>query len=178
VQMEDSKRMQPTDLTSIYVRGRDGQLNQLSNLVVLREAVAPKELNHFNKLRAAVINGNVGPGYTLGQALDEIDSVVKQELPSTTITDLDGQAREFRVAQKRQGLRNLNRIQLHRFQSFPGWSRSEEFVELSQIILPRLGRAAHCLMKVGSRDDMILTGLGKEWQYSQGEQHEHDRQLS
>jgi multidrug efflux pump len=98
VQMEDSKRMQPTDLTSIYVRGRDEQLNQLSNLVRIREAVAPKELNHFNKLRAAIINGNVGPGHTLGQALDTIDAVVKQELPPGTITDLDGQAREFREA--------------------------------------------------------------------------------
>ena len=98
VQLEDSKRMQPTDLTSIYVRGRDGQLMQLSNLVKIREAVAPKELNHFNKLRAAVINGNVASGYTLGQALETIDATVKQELPPTTITDLDGQAREFREA--------------------------------------------------------------------------------
>jgi len=98
VQLEDSKRMQPTDLTSIYVRGNDNQLNQLSNLVKLSEAVAPKELNHFNKLRAAVINGNVASGYTLGQALDVIDATVKQELPAGTITDLDGQAREFREA--------------------------------------------------------------------------------
>ncbi|HEX7810665.1 MAG TPA: efflux RND transporter permease subunit [Burkholderiales bacterium] len=97
VQMEDSKRMQPTDLTSIYVRGNDGQLNQLSNLVQLQEAVAPKELNHFNKLRAAVINGNVGPTSTLGQALEHIDAVVKEEAPGV-ITDLDGQAREFREA--------------------------------------------------------------------------------
>jgi multidrug efflux pump len=98
VQLEDSKRMQPTDLTSIYVRGNDNQLNQLSNLVKLSEAVAPKELNHFNKLRAAVINGNVASGYTLGQALEVIDATVKQELPQGVITDLDGQAREFREA--------------------------------------------------------------------------------
>jgi multidrug efflux pump len=97
VQMEDSKRMQPTDLTSIYVRGNDGQLTMLSNLVQIQEAVAPKELNHFNKLRAAVINGNVGPGNTLGQALDHIDAVVKEVAPGV-ITDLDGQAREFKEA--------------------------------------------------------------------------------
>jgi multidrug efflux pump len=97
VQMEDSKRMQPTDLTSIYVRGNDGQLNQLSNLVQLQEAVAPKELNHFNKLRAAVINGNVAPDSTLGQALDHIDATVKEVAPGV-ITDLDGQAREFKEA--------------------------------------------------------------------------------
>src|SRR5690606_10598099 len=69
VQVEDAKRWQPSDLTAIYVRGAGGELHQPSNLVTSRETVAPKELNHFNKLRAAVINGNVGPGATLGEAL-------------------------------------------------------------------------------------------------------------
>ena len=43
---------QPADITDIYVRGHDGEMIQLSNLVDVREAVAPKELNHFNRLRA------------------------------------------------------------------------------------------------------------------------------
>ncbi|MCC7547079.1 MAG: efflux RND transporter permease subunit [Burkholderiales bacterium] len=96
VQVEDANRRQPSDLTAIYVRGAGGELHQLSNLVTIRETVAPKELNHFNKLRAAVINGNVGPGSTLGEALAYIDKVVEEELPKATATDLDGQSREFR----------------------------------------------------------------------------------
>jgi multidrug efflux pump len=96
VQMEDDKRRQPTDLTSIYLRSASGDLVQLSNLVQLRETVAPKELNHFNKFRAAVINGNVGPGYSLGDVLTEIDRIVAEELPPGVLTDLDGQSREFR----------------------------------------------------------------------------------
>ncbi len=96
VQVEDDKRRRPDDLTSIYVRGERGDLVQLSNLVQLREAVAPKELNHFNKFRAAVINGNVGPGGSLGDVLTQIDKVVAEELPKNVMTDLDGQSREFR----------------------------------------------------------------------------------
>ncbi|MCW5620207.1 MAG: efflux RND transporter permease subunit [Burkholderiales bacterium] len=96
VQVEDANRRQPSDLTAIYVRGTGGELHQLSNLVTIRETVAPKELNHFNKLRAAMINGNVGPGSTLGEALAYIDKVVEEELPRGTATDLDGQSREFR----------------------------------------------------------------------------------
>jgi multidrug efflux pump len=96
VQMEDDKRQQPTDLTSIYLRSASGELVQLSNIVQLRETVAPKELNHFNKFRAAVINGNVGPGYSLGDVLDQIDRIVAEELPPGVLTDLDGQSREFR----------------------------------------------------------------------------------
>ncbi|HWH48522.1 MAG TPA: efflux RND transporter permease subunit, partial [Burkholderiales bacterium] len=96
VQVEDDKRRQPSDLTSIYVRGTGGSLHQLSNLVAVREAVAPKELNHFNKLRAAIVNGNVAEGYSLKEALTYIDQVVKDELPPGQVTDLDGESREFR----------------------------------------------------------------------------------
>jgi multidrug efflux pump len=96
VQVEDDKRRQPSDLTSIYVRGNGGELHQLSNLVTVREAVAPKELNHFNKLRAAIVNGNVAEGFSLGEVLTHIDQVVKEELPANQNTDLDGESREFR----------------------------------------------------------------------------------
>jgi len=96
VQMEDDKRRQPSDLTSIYLRGSDGSLNQLSNLVTLSETVGPKELNHFNKLRATVISGEPTGNFTLGQVLDHIDEVVKAELGPETRTDLDNISREFR----------------------------------------------------------------------------------
>ncbi len=96
VKLEDKARTHPSDLTSIYVRNGDGALVQLSNLVQVRETVAPKELNHFNRLRAAVISGSVAPGYTLGQVLDFMDSAAKGVLTESAKTDLDGQSREFR----------------------------------------------------------------------------------
>ncbi|MCU0870485.1 MAG: efflux RND transporter permease subunit, partial [Burkholderiales bacterium] len=57
---------------------------------------APKELNHFNRLRAAVIDGNINPGFTMGQVLEFMDRTVKEQLPAGVQTDLDGQSREFR----------------------------------------------------------------------------------
>jgi multidrug efflux pump len=96
VRLEDKDRVQPTDLTSIYVRARDGQLVQLSNLVQLKETVAPKELNHFNRLRAAIITGSLAPGYTLGEALDFLEAAARQELGPTAQTALDGESREYR----------------------------------------------------------------------------------
>jgi multidrug efflux pump len=95
VRLEDKDRMQPTDLTSIYVRARDGQLVQLSNLVQLKETVAPKELNHFNRLRAAIITGSVAPGY-LGEALDFLEKAAREELGQSAQTALDGESREYR----------------------------------------------------------------------------------
>ena len=96
VRLEDKDREQPTDLTSIYARAKDGQLVQLSNLVQLRETVAPKELNHFNRLRAAIITASLAPGYTLGEALDFLEKAAKEDLGSSAQTALDGESREYR----------------------------------------------------------------------------------
>jgi multidrug efflux pump len=96
VQLEAKDRNTPADLTSIYVRARDGTLVQLSNLVRVRETVAAKELNHFNRARAVIISANVAPGATLGEALDFLDAESRKILPPGARTDLDGVSREFR----------------------------------------------------------------------------------
>jgi multidrug efflux pump len=96
VQLEAKDRNTPADLTSIYVRARDGSLVQLSNLVRVRETVAAKELNHFNRARAAIISANVAPGATLGEALDFLDRASAEVLGQSFRTDLDGVSREFR----------------------------------------------------------------------------------
>jgi multidrug efflux pump len=96
VQVAGEERRVPADLGSIYVRGRDGRLLQLDNLVSVKETVAAKELNHFNRLRAATVQGNVAVGYTLGDALGFLENTANEVLPPTARTDLDGQSREFR----------------------------------------------------------------------------------
>ncbi len=96
VRLEDKDRRQPSDLTSIYVRGAAGGITQLSNLVSVRETVAPKELNHFNRLRAVIISANVTPGYSLSEALDAMEAAAAETLTPEYQTTLDGQSREFR----------------------------------------------------------------------------------
>ena len=96
VQLEAKDRNTPADLTSIYVRARDGSLVQLSNLVRVRETVAAKELNHFNRTRAVILSGNVAPGSTLGEALEFLDRASAEILGPGFRTDLDGVSREFR----------------------------------------------------------------------------------
>jgi multidrug efflux pump len=96
VKLEDKDRRNPSDLNSIYVRGADGRLNQLANLVTVQETVAPKELNHFNRLRATIISANITPGYTLSDALAFMDRAASEVLTAEYQTELDGQSREFR----------------------------------------------------------------------------------
>ncbi|MFN7613207.1 MAG: efflux RND transporter permease subunit [Alphaproteobacteria bacterium] len=103
VKIEDDKRRTPTDLTAIYVRARSGEMIPLSNIVTLTETVAPRELNHFNKLRAATITANLAPGVGLGQALDFMEQAAREISPEIA-TDVSGQSREFRESSASMGL--------------------------------------------------------------------------
>jgi multidrug efflux pump len=96
VQVAPIERNSPADIRDAYVRGRDGNMVQLSNLVTVKEGVAPQSLNHFNRLRAVKITGILAPGYTIDDGLKAMDAAAKVVLPPTAQTDLDGQSREFR----------------------------------------------------------------------------------
>ena len=96
VQVTPRDRANPTDISGIYVRARDGSMVQLDNLLGVHEGVSPQSLNHFNRLRAVKIDGAVAPGYALGEVLTHMHQVAREVLPTTVVTDLDGQSREFR----------------------------------------------------------------------------------
>jgi len=98
VQMADLDRNNPDDLSRIYVRGRDGAMIQLSNLVNVEESVAPRELVRFNQMRSAEINASLAPGYSLGEALGHLEKVAAAVLPSDVQIDYMSQSREFKSA--------------------------------------------------------------------------------
>jgi multidrug efflux pump len=68
VQVANVDRSNPDDIRDIYVRGRDGSMISLDNLVRCRKH-CPRELNHFGQRRAVTITANLAPGYTMGEAL-------------------------------------------------------------------------------------------------------------
>ncbi len=95
VQLEDDARRTPSDLSNIFVRGSDDAMIQLQNLATVTETVAAKELNHFNKLRAATISAGLGAGYSMGEAIDWLEAALAEVAPDA-LFDLRGQSREFR----------------------------------------------------------------------------------
>jgi len=98
VQVAPLDRSTPTDISEIYVRGRGGDMVQLSNLVQVREGVAPQSLNHFQRLRAVKVTATLAAGTSIEEALDAFDAAAKSTLGSQAQTDLDGQSREFRAS--------------------------------------------------------------------------------
>ena len=100
VQVAPLDRSTPADISDSYVRARDGSMVQLSNLVDVKEGVAPQSLNHFNRLRAVKVTATLAPGYAMDEALIAMDQAAKAVLPVTAQTDVDGQSREFRKSGK------------------------------------------------------------------------------
>ncbi len=96
VKIADIDRRNPEDLRRIYVRGRGDTVIPLSNLMTVKESVAPKELNHFNQLRSATITSLLAPGYTLSEGLDYLEKAAQEVLPATAHLDYSGQSREFK----------------------------------------------------------------------------------
>ena len=96
VQVAEVERRNPDDIRDIYVRGRDGSMISLQNLVTVRETISPRELNHFGQRRAVTISANLAPGYTLGEALTYMDGVASQIVKPGYAVDYNGQSREFR----------------------------------------------------------------------------------
>ncbi|MGD9802078.1 MAG: efflux RND transporter permease subunit, partial [Hyphomicrobiaceae bacterium] len=98
VQVADIDRTNPDDLSKIYVRGANDNMIQLSNLVDLRESVAPRELARMDQLRSADITANIAPGFSQGEALDALEAVARRILPTSARIDYIGPSREYRQA--------------------------------------------------------------------------------
>ncbi|MEX1108787.1 MAG: efflux RND transporter permease subunit [Dongiaceae bacterium] len=95
VQVEGFDRAVPRDIAPIFVRASDGTMVELANLVTIEESVAPRELPHFNKLRAATLSASLADGYALGAALDYFEQVVAEVGGPGMQIDYKGQSREF-----------------------------------------------------------------------------------
>jgi multidrug efflux pump len=94
-QLEPEERSTPSDMTGLYVRGRDRALVQLDAVAMVEEGVGPRQLNHFNRVRSFTMSGNLAPGFTLGEALDSLKAVAREVLPRGSSVALAGESREL-----------------------------------------------------------------------------------
>jgi multidrug efflux pump len=96
VKVDNEGRTTPQSLAQIYMRGQNGNMVELANLISYEEAVAPRELNHFDKLRAMTLTANLAPGYSLGEALSYLESAVQRVATADVQIDYGGVSREFK----------------------------------------------------------------------------------
>ena len=95
LQMKASARSRPDVINDLYIRGAGG-LVQLANVVKVDETLAPKELNHYNRIRSATITASLLPGKTIGEGLDDLDRIAREKLPGTIKREYSGESLEFK----------------------------------------------------------------------------------
>ncbi|PSV27229.1 efflux RND transporter permease subunit [Photobacterium sp. GB-72] len=81
VQGDAQYRMKPTDLDTWYVRNNKGEMVPFSAFATGEWKYASPRLERFNATPAVNIQGSVVPGYSTGQAMLDIEEMVKQLPP-------------------------------------------------------------------------------------------------
>ena len=95
LQVRPEDRSTPDAISNLYIRSRGG-LVQLANVITVQKTVAPKELNHYNRVRSAIISASLVPGVALGKALDDLDKIAQEKLPSDIKRDYAGESLEYK----------------------------------------------------------------------------------
>jgi len=82
VQAEPEYRSDPSDIRFFFVRGQQGQVVPLSALVTTSPTQGPEYTNRFNLYRSAELTGAPATGFSSDQALDALEEVAGQVLPT------------------------------------------------------------------------------------------------
>lgn len=91
-------RARPVDIEQIYVKSTKGKMVPLKSLVTLKNINGPNLISRFNVFPAAKITGNAALGYSSGQALNAMEEVAKQMLPSDMAFAWGGESYQERAA--------------------------------------------------------------------------------
>jgi len=71
-----------SDVSQVYLRNSSGSMVPLSTLVEPEFRFVPQYLQRFNMYQSVQINGSPAPGYSSGQAMAEMERIVRKVDPS------------------------------------------------------------------------------------------------
>jgi len=89
MQGDAKSRMVPEDLNKWYVRNKDGDMVPFSAFATAYWTYGSPRLERYNGFSAMEIQGTAAPGYSTGQAMDEMERLVKQ-LPNGISSEWTG----------------------------------------------------------------------------------------
>ncbi len=86
----------PEGLSKLYLRSSNGSLVPLDAVVRLKRQTGPLNINHFGQLPAVTISFNLRPGFSLGQAAQSVDDIIRDmRIPPTISANFQGTVKEF-----------------------------------------------------------------------------------
>ncbi len=94
------KKASLSDLRNIYVRSSTtNRLIPLSNIAHIKEVTVPNALYRFNRSKSITISASLAEGYSLGEALDYLNQLAKEQLPARARIDYKDQSRDYQESQ-------------------------------------------------------------------------------
>jgi HAE1 family hydrophobic/amphiphilic exporter-1 len=104
LEVKPEYQRQMADLSQLYVRAANGQLIPLDSVAKMTRNLGPAAVNHLGQLPAVTISFNLRPGVALGQAVDKVQKLARENLPATVSTSFQGTAQAFQTSFKGMGL--------------------------------------------------------------------------
>lgn len=98
VQADANYRSFPEDIGKIYVKSITNQMIPMSAIVTLDETKGPEQIDRFNGFIAARLNGDSKAGYSMGQAMSELEELVRTKLPANFIVAWSGESYQQKQA--------------------------------------------------------------------------------
>ncbi|WP_416426792.1 multidrug efflux RND transporter permease subunit [Pseudomonas sp. App30] len=92
-QVERAYRDNPEWLNQYYVRNNQNQLLPLSTLITVSERARPRQLNQFQQLNSAIIQGF--PIVSMGDAVQTVRQIAVEEAPAGYAFDYGSSARQY-----------------------------------------------------------------------------------
>ena len=95
-EVEPQYQRNPEALSKLYVRSSNGSLVPLDAMVKISRSVGPLSISHFGQLPAVTISFNLRPDYSLGQAADHVNEMIREmRVPATLTVNFQGTVKEF-----------------------------------------------------------------------------------
>jgi HAE1 family hydrophobic/amphiphilic exporter-1 len=105
LEAEPRFRVDPSDLSKLYMKTGNGQTIPLDAVAKLVPSVGPLQINHQGQQPAVTISFNLAQGYSLGYAVDKITALEQaSNLPVTIVTGFSGVAQVFQDSLRGQGV--------------------------------------------------------------------------
>jgi len=96
--MEVKTRFQrdPSALSLLYVRSRDGQLVPLKTVANITQDLGPLSINHTGQAPSVTLSFNLNPDFPLSKAISQVENLARKTLPAGVSTSFQGTAEAFR----------------------------------------------------------------------------------
>lgn len=94
-QLERKQRNDPTDISKVYVRNKNGDPIPLSAVVHIEQNSSPSTLYHFNRYKSATVSAALAEGKTIGDGIKAMQAIADKMLDASYQTALSGPSRDY-----------------------------------------------------------------------------------